>query len=289
MKQTVLMLLALVLLFGCAPAAVGQSSGAPLPLPGQSVSAGEGAGQSETSTQSQPQAESQPAPATQADAFADIRAQIPYEGLHGPTVEFYDLQPDETAKRLSEYLSLLWLRDDFADVAKRDPDYNLMALTMATQSYGADAGSDEATIALLQPLAEAASQELGMQEGMFWLREHVEATARALYGPHYQMQHQSGVDYRWLPAQGVYTPPHRGGGGSIAAYLLHYEQTDTQYIGEIAVFSTGRGGLYDFDMQRDVPLDAVRDYAYNQSLRRSVVIDKGPDGALYIKSCIIPK
>lgn len=229
-----------------------------------------------------------PSTPSELDQFTQIRLQIPYEGLQSSPPDSYGVRMDDTALALYRYLSCLALwNDEFSTIEERNHDNNIYALTSITKSYGPDVNSSAEIVSLLEPLTQSTSETFGFPEGMLWLKEHIEASAQLLYGEKYQMNHGStSIKYRWLEKEGVYTPPHMGGGGRHLAFVVDYEETETQYIAEIVLISEGMGGLYDPDHQVDISEAELAEYIKTKGVRRIATVNKSEEGALYIASCL---
>ena len=238
--------------------------------------------------------------------FDAIRASIPYTGIdepdsilcsdwYGPLERPEALQNDETADEILRVLTLTGdLKEDFDTPAGRNGNDTILYLIWATNCITTnpnDENYDAQTAQTLLPLAAAVSERLGAPEDWFWLREHIEETARILYGDGFVAEHQQpSLPYKWFETEGVYTPPHMGGGWSITPYLYSYTENDGVITAEVAYLCESYGGTYDAAYYRDenakqlASLEEVMDCLANTAQRRTVTLRRENDGRLTLQS-----
>lgn len=215
--------------------------------------------------------------------FTALRAQIPYEGLEVRYISESVIDTDETGRKIIEYLTRLPVFfNDISSISELDNPWILHILLENTKPYFSSPDNPDYRPEL-RPFSAPASEIVGFREDMFWLKEHVEATARLLFGDDYSVKHESFSKYLYMEHLGVYTPPHVGVGSYTLPVLLSYEEIDGGYKAEVAYFSDSMGGIMDSDAENwDTPLEIeeIKDYALTKSKRSEVILKKAEDGRL---------
>ena len=238
------------------------------------------------------------------ESFTAIRQQIPYTGIKEPYL-FLDvngekvpnraasLQGDETADQILRVLALAGdPGEDFDTPAERDGGDLVLYLLWATNYVTIDpndADYDVQTAQILLPLAASVSERLGAQEDWFWLREHIEETARILYGDAFSVVHRRpSLPYKWFETEGVYTPPHMGGGWSVMPYLYRYTEENNVLTAEVAYLIESYDGVYDAAPGEErkplTSLQEVDDCLARTAKRRTVTLHREADGRLTLQS-----
>ena len=238
-----------------------------------------------------------------AAAFDAIRAQIPYPGLKGPeylTAEesnYRDLFPqelreDETAREIQRVLALAGDLGTFEAAENIDQKTAITYLLWATPYVSSDPAEGDAYWEELIPLAAAVSQELNFQETWFWMKEHIEESARLLFGDSMTVVHQEpSLPYSYFEDYGVYTPPHMGGGWNIIPVILSYEEEGDTVTAQVVYLMDSMGGLMDSEdrgsgeMPEYLDWESALDYAQNTARQREVILRREGDGRLTIQSC----
>lgn len=77
-------------------------------------------------------------------------------------------------------------------------------------------------------------------------REWADQAAAQLWGPEVQLDHMDVEDdYIYHAAEGVYTPPHRGGGSEVIPYLHTLIPDENGFLAEVSYVQQGEPGTYD--------------------------------------------
>lgn len=221
-----------------------------------------------------------------AEEFAAIRAKVPYEGLQERySVEDIILDTDGTGKKLANYLAILRLVDeDISSLAEFDNEKALETAIFATKWYTSNPDYGENYAPELKPMEAPASEALGFYEDWFWLKEHVEQSAKQLFGGDFVLKHQDIGKYRYLDAVGVYTPPHMGGGYGVIPVIFGYEDLGDRYKIQLAYILMSEGGYSDPDSGDFIDYENLKQYAQTKSKRREAVVRKMEDGHLVLVS-----
>ena len=224
------------------------------------------------------------------EIFAAIRAQIPYEGLQpaAPVKKF--TETDATAQKIAEYLAMVRIIDkDITSPQQLEKHQILQSLMYVTKWYSTYPSEADHYVPELKPFEAPAYDLLGMSEDWFWLEEHVEESARLLFGDDFVVEHGDFSHYRYLAPLGVYTPPHIGGGYNVIPVVLSYEDLGDQYRAEIVYLTEGMGGYaaptssntneaWIEVAEKDIP-------SFIQTApRREVILQKAADGRLVLVS-----
>ena len=217
------------------------------------------------------------------EEFKVIRENIPYTEVDTMYAHVnYGMKDDEIAVQMSKLLSLSgYLSMDFEDISKIDKQSdqydNLMERALiATHEYTdqADSVDDIYDKTLLSIFASVQSEF--PYEQTIRLENHVEKTAKILYGQEFPIEHRTwGDSFIYHKTEGVYTPPHRGGGYNLHTAVLDYETTDTGYIAEVAYIAETMGGFFDFSNENaEITQDNIEEYIENTAQRHTVTFDK---------------
>ena len=216
------------------------------------------------------------------DEFAAVRAKVPYEGL----IKQMDITDyDETGNQIARFLSMLEPLDkDIASVSELDNEYILSTAINHTKSYTTDAVYTEEGLffADLKPIEGPISEKLGFVETWFLLKEHVEQSAKLIFGEDVTVTHKAvnNEPYKYFEDEGVYTPPHRGAGWDVRPYLVDYiDMGDSYKVTTVYVLGTMAGPL-DPDTHEVIPKETLQDYIKTKSRPREIVLRKAEDGTL---------
>lgn len=214
------------------------------------------------------------------EEFAAIRAGIPYEGLQADFwLETPIVETDEVGWQLTRFLAMLRLFDkDISSPAELENTEALLTALYATKHYSTDPDSTNGNyVPELKPFEAPAFEVIGFYEDWFWLKEHVEQSAKLLYGDDFTLRHEGVSKYRYIETLGVYTPPHMGGGYNVIPVIFHYEDLGDRYKIELA-YIVGAGGYIDPDTNEAIPEEDLERYVQTQSRHREVVIRKLDNG-----------
>ena len=225
------------------------------------------------------------------EVFAALRAQIPYEGLQRYAAVPALVPTDATGQKIADYMALVRIIDkDITSPQQLEGYQVLQALMLVTQYHTTTSYGQERYTPALKPLEAPAAELLDMGEDCFYLKEHVEESARLLFGDDFTFKHESFNGYMYLEPLGVYTPPHRGGGYNVIPVVLSYTDLGDSYRAEIVYLTQGMGG-YASPAPRDseefwveVAEKDIPDFIQNTAERREVVLKKAADGRLVLVS-----
>lgn len=215
-----------------------------------------------------------------ADEYAAIRAKVPYEGLR----EYNNLgepiiETDETGTKLTRFISYLPLFEkDILSPKDIDNKQALKSVIFATKGYFSSSQSEETYAPELKPLEAPISETLGFREEMFWLKEHIEASAHLLFGNDFEIKHEDANHYTYHETVGVYTPPYMGGGFINIPIIFSYEDLGDSYKVELAYIVRGMDGYVDPDTDNRINENELKQYAENNSKRREIILKKTADG-----------
>ena len=230
-----------------------------------------------------------------AEQFSKIREAIPYTGLAIDGAEHYfdfskALKKDNKAVEISRLLKLAGeLTNEFEHPSDNDMRYAVQYLIWATEPVDIDANSEDYNVDTAQtimPVAASVSQRLAMQENCFWLKEHIEQTAKTVYGDDIVIVHQDPIyPYRWFETEGVYTPPHMGGAGKLIPHLYSYTDMGGVITAEVAYLKENMQGIYIPELDKTTEsYDEVDNYLLNTATRHKVKLQRADDGRLTVRS-----
>ncbi len=229
-----------------------------------------------------------------AEQFAAIRANIPYSGLKLHGGEHYfdfakELKNDSKAVEIHRILKLAGeLTNEFGHPSDNDMEYAIQHLIWATEPVKLDPANenyDVLTAQAVMPIAASVSQRLAMLENYFWFKEHIEETARIIYGDDVEIKHrQPLLPYKWFEAEGVYTPPHMGIDWNLIPHLYSYTEIGGVITAEVAYLRSTTQGFYNAaaDKQMD-NYDDVDQYLMNDAVRHEVTLLRASDGRLTLR------
>lgn len=293
MKKVFAVLLAILLLSATGCTFIKVEENPPEKPPESSVAA-----PAENSTSESTPMSSQP---EELDEYASLRATIAYS----PTQRSYnepwqtpnplaDFNADPTARAIADLLAAARVEGcTFASVNDLSAEKVLLSAIQMTQGYvrqGSVGYGDDAPVGTgLEPIYDAVSEKLDMVEVCVWIGEHVEQSARRLYGPDYQLQHQSVFKYEYFPEEKVYTPPHMGGGSDALVVVFDYAQEGETMTATVAYLVDSMGGFFpaemeEFDDSLIIDPEKAADYLQNEASRYTVTLKKAPDDSYYIVS-----
>lgn len=220
-------------------------------------------------------------------AFAGMRAAAPYTRIGTEWLEEL-MEPVNDGKLKKEIASLLSQADlwdaTFSEPAQLDGDSILLSSISMTQACFRDADS-ESFHKELEPIFASVSAELGFYEDMIWIQEHVEQSAKILFGPDYALTHHSFSKYRYFPEEGVYTPPHTGGGINCIPAVLDVAENGDAVAATVSYAVMGLGGYFELgDFENVIAEEQLIPHLKSQARRFTVSLRKTEDGGLYILS-----
>lgn len=216
--------------------------------------------------------------------FAEILATIPYEGIKWQDNKFLIEPIDETAKEITEFLSVLGQIEKDADSpAELDAEHLFMSCVWATPYY-VSAPYDYAELYYrpqLAPIADSVSAKLQMPEDMFWIADHIQQTAKQLCGEEFTLplSQESCTPWQYFPQEGVITPPHMGGGYEVLPTVLNYEATAEGYrIEAVYIYESVNGfALWGGEA---LPEAQLEDFIQNKAPRREIILHRTENGGL---------
>ena len=221
--------------------------------------------------------------------FAAICKSIPYEGLRAIHPQGYPAvlaaPSDETALEILSFLSALPSFDrNVASPAELDQQMLTISCILATNYYfniPREGFLVQYYRKELQPIADAIEAKLGGQEDMFWIAEHVQKTAKLLYGDDFNLQltEESCQPWHYFAAEGVITPSHRGCGDSLLPVILSYEAIAGGYRVEAVYIYKDMEG-YDIGDSVEIPEQSLADTVYQKAPRREILLKRAKDGKL---------
>lgn len=222
--------------------------------------------------------------------FAEIRAKIPYEGVVSKKPERYFQNPSDDEKKMIDYLYTL---DDFTsdfDDINEYSDYKmlLMSIIQATNYYAdSDSYTEERNIYAdeIKPILASVSAKI-MFEDSCWIKEHIEQTAKILLGDDFVVKHQDAHGFLYFEAEGVYTPPHRGGNVNATPVIYKCEDLGDTVKLEVGYILYSSMGIYDVDADNGelISENDVEEYVKNNLKHREIVLKKTTDGGYNIIS-----
>jgi len=227
--------------------------------------------------------------------FTEIRASIPYSGLRISGTEHYfdvakDLKKDDKAKEIHKILKLAGeLTNEFDHPSDNDMRHAIQYLIWATEPVDIDTNSinyDVKTAQTIMPIAASISKRLALQENWFWIKEHIEQTARTVYGDDVVVKHQQPMyPYQWFETEGVYTPPHMGGAGNLIPHLYSYTDIAGVITAEVTYLEENMQGIYLPGLGKTTEnYDEVDSYLANEAVRHIVTMQRADDGRLVVRS-----
>lgn len=177
--------------------------------------------------------------------FTALRALLPWPGFKTNS-DSPLAAGDEAMETAPEFYTLLWLAGDqgaYADPSELDPKAMRSAALQATpDTYGCrneperwplyPEGDD-----FLRPLSDS------VQDSEFVPREWVEAAARSIWGGEITVSHGDASNWTWHETEGVYTPPHMGGGRDVLPYPHSITRTEDGWTAEVSYLLATMGGV----------------------------------------------
>lgn len=165
------------------------------------------------------------------DEYTTLRQTVPYTEPDGWSDYQYPFQEqfpvDDTGEEIARVLQYTGIplnyrvaEYDSATEIEFHDEHKLQSALMNTEIITVD---DEHLYPQLEKIA------VTVNDTQFYLKEHIEETARLLFGPDTVLTHKSFIKYSWFPKEGVYTPPHMGYGGFTDAVLLNYKDHGDYY------------------------------------------------------------
>ena len=227
------------------------------------------------------------------EEFTQLRALIPCPGFR-PLSESLLSHNRETAAEYPRLYELVARAGDtgpyqspgeLGDEAKRKA-----ALGMTRDVYSFRYNPESSPLypdddRFLEPLIRTVGDE------SLTFQEWVEAAVEELWGPGTTVIHGSiDIGYTYHPEEGVYTPPHRGGGVVVEPYLHQVDQTPEGYTARVSYLTIGMGSVKDENGEWvDLPQwqendPVVRELLTQRLPRYEVTAVYGEDGQLYLQS-----
>ncbi len=224
--------------------------------------------------------------------YAAIRAKIPYEGLDAiQEITEYDAVGNQIATFLSR---LMPLDRDIASVKELDNQYILQTAIFQTKYYFSTLikGEEERYRAELKPIEGPVSGKLqknGPIEIQYWLQEHLEQSAKLIFGEDVAITHENLYHYKfkYFEIEGVYTPPHTEVGPNPRAFLLDYEDLGDSYrVKAVYVLEhLGYDPPYsDPDTKEGFYEDELKNYVQTKGRKREIILRKAEGGTLQFVS-----
>lgn len=177
--------------------------------------------------------------------FTALRALLPWPGFR--TYSDSPLAAGDAAMETApEFYTLLWLAGDqgaYADPSELDPKAVRTAALQATpDTYGCRNEPERWPLYpkdddFLRPLSDS------VQDSEFVPGEWVEAAARSIWGGEITVSHGDAANWIWHEIEGVYTPPHMGGGRDVLPYPHSITQTEDGWTAEVSYLLATMGGV----------------------------------------------
>lgn len=177
--------------------------------------------------------------------FTALRALLPWPGFRTNS-DSPLAAGDEAMETAPEFYTLLWLAGDqgaYADPSELDPKAVRSAALQATpDTYGCRNEPERWPLYpedddFLRPLSDA------VQDSEFVPREWVEAAARSIWGGEITVSHGDASNWTWHETEGVYTPPHMGGGRDVLPYPHSITRTGDGWTAEVSYLLATMGGV----------------------------------------------
>lgn len=220
--------------------------------------------------------------------YTAIRAMVPYEGLDSvPDISDYD----KTGNKIARFLSrLLPLDKDIVSVKELDNQYILLTAILNTKYYYSQAVDEEQEryCAVLKPIEGPVSSKIiknGPIEIQYWLKEHLEKSAKLIFGDDIAITHENinRYKFRYFDIEGVYTPPHMAAGPHPRPFLMDYKDMGDSYKVKVVYVleSLGYDPPYsDPDTQEGISEAELKEYVKTKSRKREIILKKAEDGTL---------
>lgn len=172
-----------------------------------------------------------PSPFPTEEEYTALRQSVPYTEPYGWSQYEYPFQAqfpvDETGEKIARVLKYAGIplkdRVEESDSAKEIEFNNEHKLQSALMNTEIITVYDDHSYQRLETIT------VPVNDTQFYLKEHIEETAKLLFGPDTILTHRSYIKFRWHPKEGVYTPPHMGYGGFTDAVLLDYKDHGDYY------------------------------------------------------------
>ena len=226
-----------------------------------------------------------------AQDYAAIRASIPYEGLYYKGEQRSLIEMDDTGRQILRYLGLLEVIDkDVSTPLELGNEYLIQTAIFHTQHYSIDSYDKQLSNYReeLFALQESVSEKSAMEETWFWMEEHIQESARLIFGDEVTIRHTNLKQYPYLymQAEGVYTPPHMGLWSAPVPFLLGYEDLGDSYRVEMAFVLWTMDGYGDPDKNDDMLIgkEDIDEYVRTTSRRREMILKKQADGRVTLVS-----
>ncbi len=227
------------------------------------------------------------------EEMAELRASVPYEGPRywsDFSYGYNDLIPtDSLGEEIARSLTYAGKAYEFDRYIVDGQYSNEYKLAIALRYTELQDGLDQPGYNYhpeLHPLMEAAG------DWEISLVEHVEATAKWLFGPDTVLEHQNTSKWHWYEDLGVYTPPHMGGGLGNEAIILSYEDKG-DHIEALAVYPmvTGYGTSYQTDdgtaiNREELKAFAADGFSGDEFQKYRVTLKRADSGILYVESIV---
>ena len=232
-----------------------------------------------------------------AEEFAAIRAALPYPyptGLPKQTAP-YEKDDINHIEEYSRIYSLLYYTGDLGEYSSPEEldesDKIAAGLKLSPDTYNCSTQPElyplyPADTYFLEPLVAS------VNDFQFTPEEWVEEAVKQLWGPNTSVSHQSlGDNYYYHPKEGVYTPPHRGGGVNVTPYIHSIEKDEGQYIAEVSYVTQSMPGTFDPTTEEWLPTydfdSSVIDLAENRLPRYRVTVSCSDNMTMYLQSCTL--
>ena len=200
--------------------------------------------------------------------------------VQGVPLDAWNIRRDETAKEIADFIEDVTLfnipSENFETIQNAPADFILMASILNSPAvYGQGEDTENAPVyPELLPV-----MEIAMDYECF-LQEHVEATARRIFGDDVPFAHTGrGISpWKYHEYAGVYTPPHMGWGAE-KSYLLEYSQ-DGDIITATVAYSSQFTGLGEPDPEAAAMTE--EEWVTTREPRCQFTLRRRPDGRLIL-------
>ena len=209
----------------------------------------------------------------------EIRLSIPYSGMTDTApVGSYPVMDDETSVRLADFIYSCW-----GEIGGAPPELGFLAPADAPRAFVLQASLNNTNqITEAHPDMEMLMMTYAQKDG--WIQEHVEQTAKTLFGDQYQMEHDrwSMKEIRYYAGEGVYvlkSPPKQ----KVLPFVTALREEPGRYVVSVAAVpltlsDTGEWELLGENGEEIQP-DALGDYCLAQP-QHTITLAEDPDGTL---------
>jgi hypothetical protein len=233
------------------------------------------------------------------EEYAAIRALVPYEGLVfiERNEDWYDSFLDEQGeigKKLYKYVNTLNLGNYEAQSPHNlDDEYIILTTIKATKPFATSPYYVDLFNLSYLPELEPIVNTISSDSYMLWLKEHVEQSAKLLFGEDFEVNHGEAYYYFYNETSGAYGA--FTGNGAMYSFIFGYEDFGDSYRVEVAYFGE-YGSFFDLSTFEDIAhynddniSNTLREYMQNRATRYHLYMLKQNDSLVFQKQVLAPK